>query len=100
MFTVKHIHLDGSEEIHETEKVRFTPAGSDLSPTTSSAPDTLWIDSGPLTGGTLFVMNASGKTVSRYDLGASFVPLFDADFMRESQDINRADKLQQATRIG
>lgn len=29
----------------------------------------------PLTGGTVFVMNDNGKTVGRYDLGASMIPL-------------------------
>lgn len=77
MFTVKHVHLDGSEELHRSTGVRFAPGSERRKCTpvgggeTSPTPDTLWTDGGPLTGGTVFVMNENGKTVSRYDLGAS-----------------------------
>lgn len=72
MFTIKHIHFDGSEEIIEAESVRFTPGTGP-----SNIPPTLWIvalgtvGERPLTGGTIFVMNSAGKTVARYDLSGA-----------------------------
>lgn len=84
MFTVKHIHLCGAEEIFQVHTVRYTPGGTpDQRPNVaaSATPETLWVrspdwmDEKPLTGGTVFVMNDIGKTVARYDLGASPVPI-------------------------
>jgi hypothetical protein len=77
MFSIKHVHLDKSEEMHQSATARFTPSNRDVSHAVavSETPPTVWIDSGPLTGGTVFVMNECGKTVARYDLGPSHVPL-------------------------
>lgn len=75
MLTVKHICLDGSEAIHETSECRYEMASSDNDRTAM-----LWIDrDAPVIGGTAFVMNSSGKTIARYDLGATIVPLPDID---------------------
>jgi hypothetical protein len=104
MFTIKHIHLDGSEEIHEAKSVRFSPSNIERLMTLAGDPnephpDTLWVDGSPLTGGTAFVMNEAGKTVSRYDLGASNVPLSDTDVARTPNyrglqgGLNRANTL-------
>jgi hypothetical protein len=80
MFTVKHISLTGSEEIHQSNACRFTPERHQLtSDQPPNSPATVWIDTGPLTGGTVFVMNDAGKTVSRYDLGGSMVPYSKTD---------------------
>lgn len=73
MFTIKHIQTDFSEDLLQVESVRFDP------PTTggvvdagrsgkNGTPATVWADGKPLTSGTIFVMNPSGKTVARYDL--------------------------------
>lgn len=80
MFTIKHISIVGEEKIFAVDGVRFTP-GVDGNAISSQTPPTLWLtdkgwDERPLTGGTVFVMNDNGKTVSRYDLGASPVPIF------------------------
>lgn len=79
MLTVKHIRLCGVEDIYETQECRYTPATNSqvlaaAGQSQTDTPDTLWVDAGPLTGGTVFVMNEAGRTVSRYDLGASMVP--------------------------
>lgn len=73
MLTVKHITLSGEEFVYPTPSVNFVP---DRARSQASGSDSLWIyepDGRPreLTGGTVFVMNERGKTVSRYDLGAS-----------------------------
>lgn len=84
MFTIKHISLRGEERILQTATVRFEPGESafvsaDGRSGHSGTPATVWIAGStgevPLTGGTIFVMNDNGKTVSRYDLGASPVPI-------------------------
>ncbi len=73
MLTVKHIRLSGEEDIYQSATVRYSP-GEDKS--THGFPASVFLDLGePLTGGTVFVMGDSGKTVARYDLGASMVPL-------------------------
>ena len=88
MLTVRHIHLNGGEDIILVYSVRFAPGygGEGQRAQMSnepSAPDTLWINivvgqsEEPLTGGTVFVMNDMGKTVARYYLGASPVPLYE-----------------------
>lgn len=79
MMTVKHITLSGEEFLYPTTSVNYTP-GRDNLPPASSDPATLWIYDAddrakPLTGGTCFVMNEHGKTVARYDIGASMVPM-------------------------
>jgi hypothetical protein len=86
MFTLKHINMVGVEELIECEHVRFEPGkpkweSDDGRIGESGTSPTLWIvrrgapHADPLTGGTVFVMNEAGKTVSRYDLGASPVPI-------------------------
>lgn len=74
MFTIKHIQSDSCEDLVLVEQIRFAPGTPDSSDKTGTPP-TVWCDGVPFTGGTIFVMNAAGKTVSRYDLGASPVPL-------------------------
>ena len=86
MLTVRHIHLNGGEDIMLVHSARFAPGcgGEGQRAQMSnepSTPDTLWVrlaveqTEEPLTGGTIFVMNDMGKTVARYDLGASPVTL-------------------------
>lgn len=77
MLTVKHIRLSGAEDLYPSPTVRYSP-GEDKQ--THGHPATVWITKAdgfelPLTGGTIFVMNDFGKTVARYDIGASMVPL-------------------------
>lgn len=68
MLTVKHIDSHGrEEEYHQTVTCRYTQ-GTSASLDQTDTPDTLWIDSGPLTGGVCYVMNESGKTVGKYTL--------------------------------
>ncbi len=80
MFTVKQIDICGSETLYATDFVEYHSAGKP----TSTDPheqkpfaEFVSSDGDPvkLYGGTVFVMNASGATVSRWDLGASPVPL-------------------------
>lgn len=87
MFTIKHIHIGGDEDIHQCEAVRYSmptsalPSSHGDSPQSSATPATIWVVmrgdfvERTLTGGTIFVMNDAGKTVARYDLGASPVPI-------------------------
>lgn len=85
MFVLKHIHADGREDIIQSDNVRFDPGvptwqSEDGKCGATGTPPTLWIAergfvTQPLTGGTVFVMNENGKTVARYDLGASPVPI-------------------------
>lgn len=78
MFTLKHIRLSGDEDLYTSATVRYSP-GDDVRAVPPSPP-TVWIEEKPgapgipLTGGTVFVMNDAGKTVARYDIGASMVP--------------------------
>lgn len=80
MMTVKHITLSGEESVYPTNWVNYVPASA---LNDRDAVDTIWIYTAdtpaqPLTGGTVYVMNEHGKTVSRYDIGASQVPLDNA----------------------
>ena len=77
MMTIKHITISGEESIYPADSVRFTAANPSEF---DHVPSTVWRydssgESHPHTGGTVFVMNEHGKTVARYDLGASPVPL-------------------------
>lgn len=100
MFTVKHVRFSGEEELHQTVTARYTPSNRNAKatevPEPSETPETLWIDSGPLTGGTVFVMNENGKTVSRYDLGASMVAFGRDPHLTSLSE----DKLSQPKRYG
>jgi len=82
MLTVKHIRLSGEEALYETPTARYTPGPDEQKAGAGSTndPATVWITKRdgfdfPLTGGTVFVMNEAGKTVARYDIGASMVPV-------------------------
>lgn len=87
MFLVKHISLSGHEDLYQTPTIRYAPRCSTdpatlwIQPVGVAQPPALGIQIGapsahyPLTGGTVFVMNENGKTVARYDLGASMIPL-------------------------
>lgn len=73
MMTVKHVALSGEEYIYPTSHVNYVPTTvlNDL-----QGVDTLWwYDTDgrayPITGGKVYVMNDSGKTVSRYELSKS-----------------------------
>jgi len=80
MFTVKHIGMLGDEAIYPADKVTFLPvkaqemtqAGESLP---KPVPKIVLDGITELCGGTVFVMNDKGRTVSRYDLGASPVPI-------------------------
>lgn len=76
MMTVKHITLSGEESVYPTSWVNYVPASA----IGTDGVDTIWIytddaPARPLTGGTVYVMNEHGKTVSRYDLSASVLPI-------------------------
>lgn len=80
MFTVKHISIDGSENLIAASSVKYDPGAPSFGSTVPGAicsggrPTALFLDDVPYGGGTFFVMNANGKTVARYNLGASPVP--------------------------
>lgn len=81
MLTAKHISLNGSERVFEVASFRFEPGHEMFGQQgQSGTPPTIWVryepsqDESPVTGGTVFLMNSGGKTVARYDLGASPVP--------------------------
>lgn len=92
MLTVKHIGLHGSESLYQAYEVSFEPH-PDAAKTLTRSPieadhagGTVTLTKPPmnqgelgrymlgLVEGTVFVMNETGKTVARYDLGASPVP--------------------------
>lgn len=88
MLTVKQITLSGIEFLWEAVNVQFMPAirpdgkvagphegGSGYEPAAVHFNQSGGGDQIKIGGGTVFVMNDHGKTVSRYDLGASEVPL-------------------------
>ena len=73
MLTVKHVRLSGQEDLYQSVTVWYSPIENQ---TPDGRPAMITMDLGdPLTGGTVFVMNDAGKTVARYDLGASMVPV-------------------------
>jgi hypothetical protein len=78
MLTVKHITIADQEHLYEALSVSYEPGGA-CSTLTGPAPARLiaYLKDGEthIQGGTVFVMNENGKTVSRYDLGASSVPI-------------------------
>lgn len=84
MLTIKHIHLSGEEMLYTSPIANYVPENATA---TIGLPASVWIEPGSkvvtsgtryqLTGGTVFVMNEVGKTVARYDIGASMVPLSD-----------------------
>lgn len=81
MLTIKHISLSGEEMLYTSPIANYVPSRATER---VGDPATVWIEPGshvtagtryPLTGGTIFVMNDHGKTVARYDIGASMIPL-------------------------
>lgn len=81
MMTVKHILQTGAEYVYGTSHVNFVPSGAVKGNSGApTPPDTVWrYDADgrahPLTGGTVYVMNEHGKTVSRYDIGLQTGPV-------------------------
>lgn len=81
MMTVKHITISGEEFVYPTTHVNFVPGSvQDKEPGKPAPRDAVWYynadgKASQLIGGTVFVMNDHGKTVARYDIGASTVPL-------------------------
>jgi hypothetical protein len=91
MLTVKHIAADGREGLYQAYEVNFAPTpeaqrvktrspiesahagGSVMLIKPAMNPGEIGSYTLGLEGGTIFVMNDVGKTVSRYDLGASDV---------------------------
>lgn len=80
MLTVKHITIADAESVYEVEG-RVTFSSKEPQNTAAAAKElfpcvAFFTESGHerLTGGTVFVMNDHGKTVARYDLGASPIP--------------------------
>lgn len=77
MFTLKHISIRGEERLYRADSVHFTPGVETAH--CRSISTFKFINDGveeSLAGGTIFAMNENGKTVARYDLGASPVPIF------------------------
>lgn len=72
MLTVKVIHPDGIQEIFPVVEVKATPR---ISTTAALQGMDVYFERGGTKGlcqvsaGSVFVMNDSGKTVARYDLG-------------------------------
>jgi hypothetical protein len=108
MLTVKHITIGGDESLHLAREVTFTPSEAAKQVKTRSPIECVH-EGGNVTiiredfvplgfsGGTVFVMNDKGKTVDRYDLGASMVARtgdLDED-VRIHRD-GRQDKMQAA----
>lgn len=84
MLTVKHISIGGEESVHLAREVLFQPSDAAKQVKTRSPIEcaheggaVMFISEDhipcALVGGTVFVMNEKGKTVERYDLGASMV---------------------------
>jgi hypothetical protein len=62
LLTVKHILPSGNETLYLANRVSFDPRGPSVLIELGNHPAL------SLTGGTVFVMNEVGKTVSRYQL--------------------------------
>jgi len=79
MLSVKHITTGAVETIHQSTFARFVPAYDERDANVKNGDElpcpSVVTDGMTITGGTVFVMNDAGKTVARYDLGASNVPL-------------------------
>lgn len=85
MFTLKHITPYGSESVHESAEVSYTPNAEIIDiPLVNNEGNTeaVWASSGtvwwraepshelvPINNGSVYVMNDAGSTVSRYNLG-------------------------------
>ena len=96
MMTVKHIHLCGLENIWPAKFVEFVPISAQ-SETTVVGPNRDFVrvitDTGEereLSEGTIFVMNANGRTVSRYDLSATEVAFGDDPLLTAHKTRDRA----------
>lgn len=91
MLTIKHISLSGREVHYLGHEVEFMPTQRNAETKTRSPIESAH-SGGTVTvlretrvpialeGGTVFVMNDLGKTVSRYDLGASDIPINEGEF--------------------
>lgn len=96
MLTVKHISLCGKETIYPAFTVEFRPADSKPKQEPPAKNSVVAFTEShyvvaELGDGTVFVMNEHGKTVSRYDIGASMVgPKVDARHTSEQSE-RRAD---------
>lgn len=78
MFTIKHITLSDTETLYQAAKPVYEPKESSCGNVGRGQANITFVEGNEtvlLTGGTAFVMNEQGKTVARYDLGASNVPL-------------------------
>lgn len=75
MFTIKHIEKDGHESLHEAKTLWRDPVSNDpQAPRPEDRP--VYADAGedhPLqfASGSLYAMNAAGRTVATYHLGYS-----------------------------
>lgn len=71
MMTIKHVSDDQRENVFETIEVSYDPAHTREA---GGPPSTVWARSietdelVPFTGGIVYVMNAHGSTVARYNL--------------------------------
>ncbi len=72
MLTVRHIKANGEEVLEQVDRIEFKPEAA--GPGSGAINAERLDDRLQFTGGTIFVMNDLGKTVARYDLGASPVP--------------------------
>ena len=85
MLTIKHITPMGNEAVHETEAVSYTPAAHVTGTRIGfgGSTGTLWYQSTvtgqsvPISDGSVYVMNDSGSTVAKYDLGGWAEPACD-----------------------
>lgn len=83
MLTVKHITPDGEEALYEAHEVRFNPnsIGESKGRTPSrgtllchgSRGDEPYAPVATIMAGTAYVMNSSGSTVAKYDLGGWYL---------------------------
>lgn len=75
MFSVRHIQPTGEECLYLAKQVRYTPANFQHSPdSVGGTAEHVWLDfpdggTQAFAWGEFFVMNETGKTVARYDLG-------------------------------
>jgi hypothetical protein len=75
MLTIKHVKIGGDEVLEQVDRAEFRPKEAGASYEGGRVLAERLNESLTFTGGTIFVMNDFGKTVARYDLGASPVPL-------------------------
>lgn len=94
MLTIKHIEEDGSEGIQEARSVSFYDDTDGKEPPTVHAYGVSYDGYLQYGSGTVYVMNASGSTVAKYDLD-----VMNAEWARQNHTTAAAGRIRERATV-